>query len=235
MGGTVVTIVGRGLVRSGNIGALQILFDGVPGIVNSSWTTDSDGNQVITVTTPAHIAGVVDIEFIGDFGTHTEADSYTYQDHFINISGADDIMIILDYQAASQDFDGADVAVVDVTTNNSDGYTLTMRSDDSTRSNNLVCESSSSDSFGPTANSPGVLSNNSWGYQMGSSPSSSAWRPVPTTNISPVLVNSGQATGPSQDGQDSDSTSISFGARATLQQKPCIYWGTVTFTAVVNI
>lgn len=68
VGGTVVTITGSHFT-----GATGVTFDGLPG---SAFSVDSDGQ--ITVTTPAHVAGPVDVVVQSPNGDTTDPGAFTY-------------------------------------------------------------------------------------------------------------------------------------------------------------
>lgn len=131
----------------------------------------------------------------------------------------------------------SDEDTVSVSTNNADGYTLTLANNDSTLT--LVGDDGSIAQHTGTFGVPTTLANNSWGYRVdglgdfGAGPTEAEdneenlaglWAGVPANNA-PVTING--AGGP----VSGDETTVWFGAKADTSKPNGTYTDTVVYTA----
>ena len=250
-GGTLVTIYGESFVPASTTAAnsfidLEVDFDGVPCIVASvSDFTDT----IIQCTTGAHVEGVVDVTVLTaqdsnhsdtSYGaidpiTHEVTGGYFYIVFELTLGGASPVNINVSLSTPSD----ANSIPVYVRTDNPIGYTLTLRADDendlTNNDNWLKCNEGAPDAKFQTIASAGPLTDNTWGWAVGSTLPSS-WNPIPITNtniVSPVM----SPTGPSQDGAVADTYNVWYSVKATPEQLmlPCReYAATIVITAVAN-
>ena len=249
-GGTLVTIYGESFVPASTTAAnsfldLEVLFDNVPCIVAS--VTDFT-DTAITCTTGAHILGLVNVTVSTAPDSNHSDTSYGATDAntgeiiggflYIVLSlslNLDSVDIVLSFSTPSS----AGNTTAYVRTDNPTGYSLTLRADDGNEltdnDNWLKCSESGSDAKFQSVVSAGSLTDNTWGWGVGST-LPSIWNPVSTTNtnvVLPVL----HPTGPSQDGVLSDLYTLWFGVKATQDQLilPCKeYAATLLITASAN-
>lgn len=128
---------------------------------------------------------------------------------------------------------------VTVSTNDTDGYTLTLKDADTTYT--LASGGNSFAASSGTTGSPVALANNTWGWRVddlasfGSGPTSTTSNAAPSSltfaaipaNGSPFTINSSATTG-------SEATDVWYSARANDTQPSGTYTDIVTYTATVN-
>ena len=127
---------------------------------------------------------------------------------------------------------------VTVSTNNSNGYTLTLANFDTNR--NLVSGSNNIAPHAGTPAAPSVLADNTWGYAVAGAPfsgsytaesnnsaSASTWAGVPASG-SPVTLKTTSSVA------SGDVTTVWYGVRVDSSQPTGTYTDTVTYSATVN-
>ncbi len=134
---------------------------------------------------------------------------------------------------------------VSVSTNKTNGYTLTMK--DADTSANLVSGSDNITPFGSTT-TPGALTNGTWGWAVASgttgvgisgfdasystesdnASSASKWVGVPLSSGSASTIKSTSTTA------SGDATTVWYAARVNTSQPTGTYTDTVTYTATTN-
>ena len=250
-GGTLVTIYGESFVPASTTAAnsfldLEVDFGGVPCVVASvSDFTDT----MIRCTTGVHVGGVVDVTVsTAPDSNHTDTSYGAFDPSTGALTGGYLYIVFeLTLSASSVDLDlsfstlsDADNATVYVRTDNPVGYSLTIRADDGNAStdndNWLKCSNIGSDAKFQSIASTGPLTDNTWGWSVGSAVPSS-WDPVSTadTDIVPPVQH---PTGPSQDGVAPDSYLLWYGVKANQEQLilPCKkYSANLLITATANI
>jgi uncharacterized protein (TIGR02145 family) len=216
----------RCLVAGGDL-TPDVTFDSLSAEVVSV-VDNGDGTQTLTVLTPAHGAGAVDVVVTNSDGKSGTAEGrYTYEDPYIGLSLLDDSETEVDTVNLSGAPNAllADYLTARVTTNSRSGYHLGISSNDA----NLVC-STTGDVIEPLATA-GDMMDNHWGYladPTGIVDGSSGWHGVTTDGL-PYIKS---PTGPT--GAGGEDTVIWFGARVNYSLPACNYTGTVTITAVVQ-
>jgi alpha-tubulin suppressor-like RCC1 family protein len=213
-GGTDVTIAGTNFLLTGST---AVTFDGVPAtnvvVVN---------DHTITATTPAHIAGLVDVAISGLTGTATLTDGYEYDEIYVALSSDKSTAIMSPSSSigGGEAFDSVDLMT---STNNPSGYKLSI----STAQPALVC--TSGPTIGPLP-STGNLAVGKWGYGVG------------TVSIAPSVWN-GATTAPVQ--FDTFGSAVELpahrdtymwtGVKIDATTPACEYSTTVTITAQANV
>ena len=166
----------------------------------------------------------------------------------LDIAGGDAVISL------TPDLTGTAASTISAATNNPAGYQLNIQADcnqgninaghslaDGTcasnnrlmRVKNLSSDNGSPNYFiNPTA--PGALSTNSWGYQLGSEPNSSAWLPVPTTATELAATAGANADWTTAAAGTPDSYNIIYGANVSASQPAGTYRGQVIYTLVAN-
>ncbi|MBQ3409856.1 hypothetical protein IJG66_00650 [Candidatus Saccharibacteria bacterium] len=132
---------------------------------------------------------------------------------------------------------GSDNTIVDVSTNNYTGYTLSMTDNDTTPTGNTALirqknEASEADSTIPTIESDieggytsDTMTASHWGYSLASA--TTGYKAVPALGATNVIKTTDSAS-------SSDTTPVFFGVKAASSLMPGTYKSTVIFTAVAN-
>jgi hypothetical protein len=210
-----------------------VTFDGVAAEVESCTNTE------IVVTTPPHPAGLVDVAVNNglttatypalwtDTGTNTSTDNsianiasgYLYQDIYLTLSANKNNITMGGLPGILY----TDSLIATVTTNNPDGYNLTIESSQP----NLKCTIGASDYYiNALSTTPGSMVDNRWGYGTGST-LPAAWTGVTSSPSSP-LSSSTSATP-----ESGTPTTVWFGTKFNHAQPACSsYTTTVLLTAV---
>ena len=245
-GGTVVVIYGQSFIPAGATAAssfidLAVLIGGVPCVVeNVSYFT----NTVITCTTGAHAAGVVDVTVTTGAGAnHTDTMVGATNPSTGDVtSGFLYILTGIAVSSNSVAFGlvpgtvGSGNTIVSVTTDNPTGYALKLRANSQggviTNPDWLKCTDLGSTAKFLPVSVAGPLAANTWGWATGLSAPSS-WKAVPLSDATMVPVVN-HPTGPGQDGSASDSYTLWFGAFADMNLPPCAYSAHVMVTVLAQ-
>jgi hypothetical protein len=173
----------------------------------------------IVCETSAHQAGVVDVVVDNGKESYTLEDGYLYVETRLTLL-VDNVEFTVSPAGGAE----AGYTVATVTTNNPTGYRLSMVADGV----DLVCVSNPEWTIPSIANDGG-LSDDSWGYGMGSfdsvggewkAPSDNAWRKIPVGGNGDVI---GSSAAPSGDG--GDFYGIYFGAKVSYVTPACVSYG----------
>jgi hypothetical protein len=120
-----------------------------------------------------------------------------------------------------------DFATAMVTTDSANGYRLYMESSGA----NLICTSNTSLTILPTVGTS--VDAGTWGYQVGTSISSTGWLPVPTTSAQ--IDSSSGPTFVAPNPPVSRNTQVNFAARGPINVTCPLYEQTITYTVVANL
>lgn|GEM_PF-3133981 len=228
-GGNTITMTGndfRDLSVSNGLPLVSI------GDNNCSNVQLSNSYRTLTCTVPASSTGPgpVDVTvFTNTRGQVALQDAYTYE-AFIDISTSVS-SINLDV-SLSTPF-AQDYVTIYVTTDNPNGYNLTIKSEGA----NLVCSSNPSLTIPSTSAGGNAVDGGSWGYQIGTSPTSSGWLPTPT-----IATQIDSSNSPTFSGSTpvSRNTRVNFAARSgsspiAICPAGAEYAQTIIYTALTNL
>lgn len=128
---------------------------------------------------------------------------------------------------------------VTVSTNDTDGYTLTLKDADTTYT--LASGGNSFAASSGTPASPSALTNNTWGWRVdslsgfGAGPTSAISSQAPSSlTFAAIPANGSPATLKTTSAAGSSSVDVWYSARANDSQPTGTYTDTVTYTATVN-
>ena len=234
-GGTEVTITGVSLLPpDGSKTGTSVIFDptGNPAPCTVvSWT-----DTTIVCTTTTHSYGFVDVKVTNSNETDTLTSGFKYG--LLSLSLSSPIATIDLHVLGVDDFD----SITYIVGSNFDGYSLTIRADDSNPSTtddaNLkatpACPVSTA-IFAPIS-APGAIQNNTWAWKTSATtpiPGQTDWKPMTTSDQE--IASKGAPSGPNDDGMDPDNWEVHFGAKANHSQPACTYQTTLIATLVAVI
>jgi hypothetical protein len=252
-GGDVITITGHNFIPLSGSPVYSVTLDiaGTPAIcVIDNPATDVTNDSIICETT-AHdpelvtvtvdnnietdtMAAVIDpsgdgkMPILDNQGRSTSGFLYLDTDVFIDLAvNPDPGVIELDISPSSP-FD-EDYLTLMVTTNNADGYALTIRSHGA----NLVCSTNSGLTIPSTV--ANTISDGSWGYQVGTPTTSNGWAATPLSATTIASTNSPTFVDPNPPAPDNIIVNFAVRDDQPVPISPCTkYIQTVTYTAVGN-
>jgi uncharacterized protein (TIGR02145 family) len=204
-------------------------FGGVAATVKSFTDTE------IVVETPLHAAGAVDVVVTNGVSSDTLAAGYTYIAPYIEVSSDTDNLQIGGGAIApspSGVFAFSPNAVSVKT--NLDGYKLTISTNSTSNTlNHAALAGVGIAATGGTWATKSVLSNNTWGFTLSSSPGfdQPIWAAVPNVS-SPLQIKSTSVPNETSQG---DQTVVNFGTKVDLTMPAGKYQTTVVYTVEANI
>ncbi len=211
-GGTEVTITGTGFTPD-----TTVEFDGV-----AATTVTFVDSETLTVITPAHSIGAVDVTASNGVSSDTLADGFKYTPS-ASLSVSKDNVKITTSPSNANDEPATDFIIATVETDSPTGYELNMTEgpDGST----LLCDDNTTPLVVTTADGSAQLNMNSWGVGIGTNNDlPNSWR---TVSNMPLLLGQSASSG-------TFASYLYFGARIDSLQKPCVYKGKVIITAVAK-
>jgi hypothetical protein len=196
-------------------------------------------NDSITCTIPAQepavAVGKVDVVVNNSAETASLVKGFKFTDGEpeLSLEVNDDVNFVVTPRGGI----GSGYTVATVDTNYPNGYTLSMEADGS----DLVCGSNAGWTI-PSVSSDGSLSNDTWGYGLGSfdplaNAGAGAWNPPSTNNwkIIPVGTADVLANQALPSAAGGDKYGIYFGAKVSFNTPPCAnYTQTLIITVIAN-
>ncbi|MCL2037683.1 IPT/TIG domain-containing protein [Candidatus Saccharibacteria bacterium] len=206
-------------------------------------------NDTIVCTTSAHEAGLVTVTVNNSVETFTmevvpgpsgngmptldgygrSTGGFLYSsDFYLEISASDDTLTLNISPSSPFDEGYFDVSVA---TNNATGYTLFIESEGA----NLVCVDTGSSSLVIPSTVGNAIDNGTWGFQVGTSPTTNGWAPTPTTPTAIASSSGPTFVTPPAVAED---TQINFAVRdgkpTPISPNCSMYVQNVIHTAVAN-